>query len=277
MISIDLMQLLSLFKGINLSLYSAYLPSVSSAEEITSNYDKTITFLIVILIYLVMSHIPLYGSMTGSFESERIMMGATSNTLMSFGIQPLILADYVETFLSMHLTSTPYNDYKNKHNSPRQANAHKARQELNKSTLTKLLVIVIAFIISLLAIYGGTFGNPVDLGLGNILLIIMQLVVSSLILVLLDELIRKKHTIISEISGTSLFICINIVEDMFWNLLSPTSIPIGKSNQFIGFLPQLMKTILNTLISANGANKAWYEITIYRSAGLYTVLLVAYV
>ena len=32
-----------------------------------------------------------------------------------------------------------------------------------------------------------------------------------------------------------------------------------------------MKTILNTLISANGADKAWYEITIYRSAGLYTV------
>jgi protein transport protein SEC61 subunit alpha len=60
-----------------------------------------------------------------------------------------------------------------------------------------------------------------QIGAGNAMLIILQLTVSGFIVILLDEMLQKGYGMGS---GVSLFIAVNICENIVWRTLSPITI-----------------------------------------------------
>ena len=60
-----------------------------------------------------------------------------------------------------------------------------------------------------------------QIGAGNAILIILQLTVSGFIVILLDEMLQKGYGMGS---GVSLFIAVNICENIIWRTLSPITI-----------------------------------------------------
>lgn len=63
------------------------------------------------------------------------------------------------------------------------------------------------------------YGELDKLGAGNAILIILQLTFASIIVLLLDELMSKGYGLSG--SGISLFIAINICENIAWKSFSP--------------------------------------------------------
>lgn len=79
----------------------------------------------------------------------------------------------------------------------------------------------------------GLYGKPADLGAGVCLLLVLQLIVASLIVILLDELLQKGYGLGS---GITLFIATNICESIIWKAFSPTTINTGRGPEFEGAL-----------------------------------------
>jgi protein transport protein SEC61 subunit alpha len=108
--------------------------------------------------------------------------------------------------------------------------------------LTNLTVF--ALIISLgqatVMVLTGLYGQPRDLGAGVCLLLIIQLVVSALIVILLDELLQKGYGLGS---GINLFIATNICESIVWKAFSPTTVNTGRGPEFEGALVALFHLV----------------------------------
>jgi len=83
----------------------------------------------------------------------------------------------------------------------------------------KLLAIIIALVESFVYVWSGMYGELDKLGAGNAILIILQLTFASIIVLLLDELMSKGYGLSG--SGISLFIAINICENIAWKSFSP--------------------------------------------------------
>lgn len=87
----------------------------------------------------------------------------------------------------------------------------------------------------------GLYGKPADLGAGVCLLLVLQLIVSSLIVILLDELLQKGYGLGS---GITLFIATNICESIIWKAFSPTTVNTGRGPEFEGALIALFHLLL---------------------------------
>lgn len=85
--------------------------------------------------------------------------------------------------------------------------------------------MVISFGQAVVAVWGGVYGDPKDIGAGISLLLVMQLCVAALITMMLDELLQKGYGLGS---GISLFIATNICENIIWKAFSPTTYNTGK-------------------------------------------------
>lgn len=69
--------------------------------------------------------------------------------------------------------------------------------------------------------WSGAYGNLEQIGLVNACLIILQLTASGFIVILLDEMLQKGYGMGS---GVSLFIAVNICENILWKSLSPITL-----------------------------------------------------
>ena len=87
----------------------------------------------------------------------------------------------------------------------------------------------------------GLYGKPADLGAGVCLLLVLQLIVASLIVILLDELLQKGYGLGS---GITLFIATNICESIIWKAFSPTTVNTGRGPEFEGALIALFHLLL---------------------------------
>jgi protein transport protein SEC61 subunit alpha len=85
----------------------------------------------------------------------------------------------------------------------------------------KLLAILLAFGEAFAYTWSGAYGNISEIGAGNAMLIILQLTASGFIVILLDEMLQKGYGLGS---GVSLFIAVNISENIVWRALSPITI-----------------------------------------------------
>jgi len=82
-----------------------------------------------------------------------------------------------------------------------------------------VLAIIIALGEAFAYVWSGMYGDLDKLGAGNAILIILQLVFSAVVMIMIDELLSKGYGIGN--SGTSLFIAINICENIMWKAFSP--------------------------------------------------------
>jgi len=89
--------------------------------------------------------------------------------------------------------------------------------------------MILAFGEAFAYVWSGAYGNLEQIGFVNASLIVLQLTASGLIVILLDEMLQKGYGLGS---GVSLFIAVNICENILWKSLSPITLRSEYGTEF---------------------------------------------
>lgn len=86
------------------------------------------------------------------------------------------------------------------------------------------------------AVFSGLYGSPSDLGAGVIALLILQLVLSGVVLILLDEVLDKGYGLGP---GLQLFTTLHVCQHILWSLFALQSQDFGRGVEYTGCLVAL--------------------------------------
>ena len=203
-----------------------FLPEVKPPERRVGLNEKLIWTGLALIVYLVMSEIPLYGIGLGGgdpFLYLRVIFASKRGSLMELGIGPIVTAGLILQLLAG--AGMIECDFSNPEDRGLFTSANKA------FSLIFVAVQALAYIV------GGAYGA---IGLKSSIIIFSELFVAGLILMLLDELVQKGWGIGS---GISLFIVAGVAQNLFWEILAP--LPAG-DGKFFGFIPALVQTLMNS-------------------------------
>ncbi|MQM05485.1 hypothetical protein Taro_038294 [Colocasia esculenta] len=163
--------------------FLAFLPEVQSADRKVPFREKVIYTVISLFIFLVCSQLPLYGihSTTGAdpFYWMRVIMASSRGTVMELGITPIVTSGLVMQLLVGSKIIEVDNSVR------------EDRALLNGAQ--KLLGILIAVGEAVAYVLSGMYGSVGQLGTGNAILIILQLIFAGIIVICLDELLQKGY------------------------------------------------------------------------------------
>jgi len=169
------------------------------------------------------------------------MLASNKGTLMELGISPIITSSTIMQFLS---GSKMINiDQSNKED----------RQLLQ--TAEKLLGLCIIFFQASLYVGSGMYG---EVSPGKGMLIVIQLCVTGVIVLLLDEVLKKGHGLGS---GISLFIATNTCQEVLWSAFGPIRFELGEDqpSQFYGCIIHLIHGIFFRSDKINVVREAFYR------------------
>ncbi|MFX0039791.1 MAG: preprotein translocase subunit SecY [Promethearchaeota archaeon] len=192
------------------------IPEVKQPQREVSFKEKLIWTVIVLIIYLVMSKIPLYGiqldESTDYFYWLRVILASERGMLTELGIGPIVTSGLIMQLL---LGSRLIN-----------VNMADPYDRAMFSGAQKVLAIFLTIFNSIAYIFGGAFGS---LGLANGVFVFFQLLFAGIIIILLDEVLQKGWGLGS---GVSLFIAAGVAGQIFWNAFSfaPTPSAIGEGD-----------------------------------------------
>ena len=213
---------LSLFKPIG-----RVLPEIKKPERKVSFNEKIFWTGLVLVIFLVMTEVPLYGIATSAadqFGSLRVIFASNRGTLMELGIGPIVTAGLILQLLAG--SSIIKCDMSNSEDRGLFTSASKV------FTIVLTTIQAGAYILS--GMYGTPFGDPANGGIpgGTILVIFIQLIVAGIIVMLMDELVQKGWGLGS---GISLFIMAGVAQNILWSTFSPPNgLFVGSLSAYFG-------------------------------------------
>ncbi len=211
---------------------SKYIPSVEKPARRPPLPTRLTWTGLVVLLYLIMGEIPLYGvNLGGAQQSQalaQMLLGMNIGSLMTLGIGPIVTAGIVLEVLvgggliEMDLTK------------PRDRKIFMGAQ--------RTLSIIFAALEAAAYAIGGVFwqttlGGAAPIGVPGWVkaLIVVQLVFATLILMWFDELVRNGWGIGSALS---LFIVAGVVKGMVWRLAGP--VIVTEAGDYYGWIPQIV-------------------------------------
>ncbi|ODV83882.1 hypothetical protein CANARDRAFT_237208 [[Candida] arabinofermentans NRRL YB-2248] len=226
--------------------FTAVLPEVIAPERKVPFNQRLMWTGVTLLIFLVMSEIPLYG-ITSSESSDplywlRMMLASNRGTLMELGISPIVTSGMVIQLLQGTQLLTVNMESK------------KDRELL--ALAQKIFAILLSVGQATVYVLTGMYGRPSDLGTGVCLLLILQLVFAAIVVLLLDELLQKGYGLGS---GISLFMATNICEQIFWRCFAPTTINRGKGNEFEGAILSFIHLLFTKKSKKSALIEAFYR------------------
>lgn len=125
----------------------------------------------------------------------------------------------------------------------------------------KLLTLILTLIEALVCLFGGLYGPVAILGTFKAVMIVLQLMMSSVILLLLDELIQKGYGLGN---GVSIFVAVNVCQEVFAGVISPISVQTSNGMEYEGAIlnalnllwaePNKMKALSRGFFRADAAN-----------------------
>ena len=205
---------LSLFKPIG-----RVLPEIKKPERKVSFNEKIFWTALVLVIFLVMTEIPLYGvaqSASDQFGQLRVIFASNRGTLMELGIGPIVTAGLILQLLAG--SSIIKCDMSNSEDRGLFTSASKV------FTIVLTGIQAGAYILS--GMYGTSLAGP------TILVIFLQLIVTGVIVMLMDELVQKGWGLGS---GISLFIMAGVAQNILWSTFSPpTGLFVGSLSSYLG-------------------------------------------
>ena len=146
--------------------FSPFLPEVIAPERKVQFQQRVMWTIITLLIFLVMSEIPLYGIASSDSSDPlfwlRMMLASNRGTLMELGISPIVSSGML--FQLLQGTKIIHVDMQNKND----------RETFQ--TAQKLLAILLAVGQATVYVLTGMYGPPSSLGVGVCSLLILQLV-----------------------------------------------------------------------------------------------------
>ena len=194
------------------------MPEIKNPQREVSFKEKFIWTGVVLIVYLIMSNIPLYGinieESTDYFYWLRVILASQRGTLTELGIGPIVTAGLIMQLL---LGSRIIN-----------VNMSDPYDRALFSGAQKVLAMFLTTFNSIAYLFGGAFGNLSEIGIQKGVFIFVQLLFSGVIIILLDEVLQKGWGLGS---GVSLFIAAGVAGQIFWNTFSfiegPDGIPRG--------------------------------------------------
>ncbi|MDD1776955.1 MAG: preprotein translocase subunit SecY [Candidatus Helarchaeota archaeon] len=181
------------------------MPEVKPPEREVSFKEKFAWTALVLIIYLIMSNIPLAGVPRGEgtdyFFWWRVLLASQRGTLAELGIGPIVTAGLIMQLLAgSQIIKVDFSD-------PRDRSLFTGVQKVLAVIMT--LVQIIAYLAA------GAYGS---LNFIQQLAIFGQLFVAGIIIILLDELLQKGWGLGS---GVSLFIAAGVAMQIIWLCFSP--------------------------------------------------------
>ncbi|KAF8050804.1 hypothetical protein N665_1877s0006 [Sinapis alba] len=241
--------------------FLAFLPEVQSAERKIPFREKVIYTVISLFIFLVCSQLPLYGihATTGAdpLYWMRVILASNRGTVMELGITPIVTSGLVMQLLAGSKIIEVDN------------NVREDRALLNGAQ--KLLGILIAIGEAVAYVLSGMYGPVGQLGVGNAILIILQLFFAGIIVICLDELLQKGYGLGS---GISLFIATNICESIIWKSFSPTTINTGRGAEFEGAVIALFHMLITKSNKVAALRQAFYRQNLPNVTNLLATVLI---
>uniref|UniRef100_A0A673HAJ4 Protein transport protein Sec61 subunit alpha-like 2 n=1 Tax=Sinocyclocheilus rhinocerous TaxID=307959 RepID=A0A673HAJ4_9TELE len=233
--------------------FCAVLPEIQKPERRIQFREKVLWTAITLFIFLCCKLlmiskiilIPLFGIMSSDsadpFYWMRVILASNRGTLMELGISPIVTSGLIMQLLAgakiIEVGDTP-----------------KDRALFNGAQ--KLFGMIITIGQSVVYVMTGMYGDPSEMGAGICLLIIIQLFVSGLIVLLLDELLQKGYGLGS---GISLFIATNICETIVWKAFSPTTVNTGRGTEFEGAIIALFHLLATRTDKVRALREAFYR------------------
>jgi preprotein translocase SecY subunit len=223
---------LSLFKPIG-----RILPEIKVPERKVSFNEKIFWTALVLIIYLVMSEIPLYGipkSAQDEFSALRVIFASNRGTLMELGIGPIVTAGLIlQLLVGSAIVQCDMSDQQDR-------SLFTVGSKVFSIALTGIQAS--AYIIS--GMYGAIAGPTT-------IIIFLQLIGAGLIVMLLDELIQKGWGLGS---GISLFIMAGVASNILWQTFSPgTGLFVGSLGATLSGVQTTAQWIIGTQSGAYGS------------------------
>jgi len=236
------------------------LPEVVMPDRKIPFREKILWTVTTLFIYLVSCQIPIYGVKTAKsndpFYWMRVILASNRGTLMELGISPIITSGMVMQLLAG-------------------ARLIEVNQSLKDRALfaaaQKLFGILITVGEAIAYVGSGMYGQVGELGLGNCVLIVSQLVFAGFIVLILDELLQKGYGLGS---GISLFIATNICETVIWKAFSPTTINTGKGTEFEGAVVAFFHLMMTRSDKARALAEALYRTNLPNLTNLLATALI---
>lgn len=241
--------------------FMAILPEVTQPDRKVPFREKVLWTSITLFIFLVCCQIPLYGIKSSEssdpFYWMRVILASNRGTLMELGITPTVTAGMVMQLLAG-------------------AKLIDVDQGLKEDRALfggaqKLLSMIITIGQATAYVMSGMYGDLDTLGVGNALLIILQLFFSGIIVIILDELLQKGYGLGS---GISLFIATNICETIVWKSFSPTTINTGRGTEFEGAVIALFHLLLTRTDKVRALKEAFYRQNLPNVTNLLATVLI---
>jgi protein transport protein SEC61 subunit alpha len=222
------------------------MPEIKQPQREVSFKEKFIWTAVVLVVYLIMSNIPLYGvaleESTDYFYWLRVILASQRGTLTELGIGPIVTAGLIMQLL---LGSKIIN-----------VNMADPYDRAMFSGAQKVLSIFLTIFNAVAYLIGGAFGELGTIGIDGATFIFFQLLFAGIIIILLDELLQKGWGIGS---GVSLFIAAGVSGQIFWNAFSFTSAQDGlPRGVVIAFFTALFDNDPDTTLMTILARKGQY-------------------
>lgn len=200
-----------------------FIPEIKAPERRVSFSEKLFWTGFALVIYFIMSEVPLYGLYRSeSILFYRVIFASTQGTLMELGIGPIVTAGLILQLLAASgLISVDFSD---------------PNDRALFSGANKVLTVIITIIQASAYLLSGI---QRILGIMQAVIIFVQLIVAGLIVMLLDEMIQKGWGIGS---GVSLFILAGVAQRIIVDCLSFMP-PFGGSGGFRGIIPAIIYTL----------------------------------
>ena len=217
-----------------------FFPNISAPDRKINFNEKVFWTAMALIIYFVMSHVPLYGTQGMSQQDPlgalRVIFASNRGTLMELGIGPIVTAGLILQVLA----------------GSRMVNIDMSNPE-DRSMFTsasKIMSVVMTIFEASAYLLGGTYGN---ITLQTQIVILAQLVVAGMIVLLLDELLQKGWGLGS---GISLFIAGGVAQSIWWDSIAPMG-PMGDGKLYgaiIAFVQGIAKgdALLNIFYRSQG-------------------------
>lgn len=200
------------------------IPEIKPPERRVGFNEKLFWTAIVLIIFLVMSEVPLYGvtkTALGELAALRIIFASSRGSLMELGIGPIVTAGLI---LQLLVGSAMI-----------QCDMNNPEDRGLFTTASKVFSIILTGVQASAYIIGGMYGTLQ----GTVAVIVfIQLIAAGIIVLLLDELVQKGWGFGS---GISLFIMAGVAQGIFWQSFSPAP-AIGEGRSY-GLFPALASVL----------------------------------
>ncbi|MEM1515044.1 MAG: preprotein translocase subunit SecY [Candidatus Bathyarchaeia archaeon] len=201
-----------------------FIPEVKAPERRVSFSEKILWTGLALVIYFIMSEIPLYGlHRSESVLVYRIIFASTQGTLMELGIGPIVTAGLILQLLAASgLISVNFSD---------------PEDRALFSGASKVLAVIMTMLQASAYLISGILRA---LGTLQAIIIFIQLLIAGLIVILLDEMLQKGWGIGS---GISLFILAGVAQHIIIDCFSVAPAVSGVGS-FRGIIPAIIESLI---------------------------------